>query len=118
MNLLPSTPDTQGIVNSKLMANLPTDSQIINFGRGDAVVESDLLRWLDENTEASALLDVFDIEPLPDSHVYWGHPQVEIWPTRVGADQCSQCGPGHSRGDSTLATDGADTRADNRERGY
>lgn len=80
MNLLPSTPDTQGIVNSNLMANLPTDSQIINFGRGDAVVEPDLLNWLEAHAEASALLDVFDIEPLPDSHVYWTHPQVEIWP--------------------------------------
>ena len=80
MNLLPSTPETQGIVHEDLLANLPSDSQVINFGRGDAVVESDLLRWLDENTEASALLDVFDTEPLPDSHAYWGHPQVEIWP--------------------------------------
>ena len=80
MNLLPSTPETQGIVHDDLLANLPSDSQVINFGRGDAVVESDLLRWLDKNTEASALLDVFDTEPLPDSHAYWGHPQVEIWP--------------------------------------
>lgn len=80
MNLLPSTPETQGIVHDDLLANLPSDSQVINFGRGDAVVESDLVRWLDENTEASALLDVFDTEPLPDSHAYWGHPQVEIWP--------------------------------------
>ena len=80
MNLLPSTPETQGIVHDDLLSNLPSDSQIINFGRGNAVVESDLLRWLDENTEASALLDVFDTEPLPDSHAYWGHPQVEIWP--------------------------------------
>ena len=80
MNLLPSTPETQGIVNDDLLANLPSDSQVINFGRGDAVVESDLFTWLNENTEASALLDVFDTEPLPDSHAYWGHPQIEIWP--------------------------------------
>ena len=80
MNLLPSTPETQGIVNDELLANLPVDSQVINFGRGDAVVEDDLLRWLVANPEASALLDVFDTEPLPDSHAYWGHPQVEIWP--------------------------------------
>ena len=80
MNLLPSTSETQSIVNRDLLAHLPVDSQVINFGRGDAVVESDLLRWLDENTEASALLDVFDTEPLPESHAYWEHPQVEIWP--------------------------------------
>lgn len=80
MNLLPSTPETKGIVNDDLLANLPSDSQVINFGRGDAVVESDLFTWLNENTEASALLDVFDTEPLPDSHAYWGHPQIEIWP--------------------------------------
>lgn len=80
INLLPSTPETQGIVNDELLMNLPVDSQVINFGRGDAVVEDDLLRWLVANPEASALLDVFDTEPLPDSHAYWGHSRVEIWP--------------------------------------
>jgi glyoxylate/hydroxypyruvate reductase A len=47
---LPLTPETRDIINVKTLNKLPTGAAIINLGRGDHVVESDLISALNLGT--------------------------------------------------------------------
>jgi glyoxylate/hydroxypyruvate reductase A len=78
--LLPLTPDTLGILDAQAFAAMPPASFIINVGRGKHVVEEDLLRALDTGQIAGATMDVFTIEPLPESHPFWTHERVTVVP--------------------------------------
>lgn len=80
INLLPDTEQTRGIINEAFLEALRDDRLLVNFGRGSAIDVDALARWLDGSSSHHALLDVFDVEPLPDDSLLWGHPQVEIWP--------------------------------------
>ncbi|WP_424814674.1 2-hydroxyacid dehydrogenase [Roseococcus sp. YIM B11640] len=78
--LLPLTPDTRGVVNARTLGLLPRGAFLINAARGGHVVDADLLAALDSGQVAGAALDVFEPEPLPTDHPYWGHPKVLVWP--------------------------------------
>jgi glyoxylate/hydroxypyruvate reductase A len=78
--LLPLTPQTRGVINARTLALLPRGAFVINSARGGHVVDADLLAALDSGHVAAAALDVFEPEPLPPEHPYWGHPHVLIWP--------------------------------------
>ena len=39
-----------------------------------------LLLALESGQVGAAVLDVFETEPLPESHPFWSHDQVAIWP--------------------------------------
>ncbi|MCO5723541.1 2-hydroxyacid dehydrogenase [Robiginitalea marina] len=78
--LLPLTPETRGILNQGLLRELPAGAYLINVARGPLLVEPDLLRVLDEGILSGACLDVFEVEPLPESHPFWGHPLVHMTP--------------------------------------
>jgi len=78
--LLPLTPETRGIVDAGLLARLPRGAFVINGARGGHVVDADLLAALDSGRVAAAALDVFQPEPLPPDHAFWGHPRVVMTP--------------------------------------
>ena len=78
--LLPLTHDTRGLVDHARLGMLPRGAHVINVARGPLVVERDLLARLDEGHLASAILDVFDDEPLPAAHPFWHHPRVTVTP--------------------------------------
>jgi len=78
--LLPLTPETRGILARPLFEMLPKGAKIINVGRGDHLVEPDLLAALASGQVASATLDVFSKEPLPAEHPFWSHPKVTVTP--------------------------------------
>jgi glyoxylate/hydroxypyruvate reductase A len=78
--LLPLTPQTRGVINARTLALLPRGAFVINSARGGHVVAEDLLAALDSGHIAAAALDVFEPEPLPAEHPYWGHPRVLVWP--------------------------------------
>lgn len=78
--LLPLTDATRGIIDADLLADLPHGAYVINGARGAHVVDADLLRALDNGHVAGAALDVFEPEPLPRDHPYWGHPRVFVTP--------------------------------------
>lgn len=80
VNLLPATPETEGIVDAGFLAQLPTGAQFINIARGQHVVDADLLAALDAGQLAGATLDVFHEEPLPASSPLWRHPLVTVMP--------------------------------------
>ncbi len=80
INLLPLTSKTKDLINKDLLQCLPQSSFLINVGRGEHVVESDLVALLDESKLSGALLDVFREEPLPKEHPFWSHPKIKITP--------------------------------------
>lgn len=80
INLLPNTPDTAGIINGALLAQLPDGAFLLNVARGAHVVVDDLLVALDCGKLRRATLDVFSPEPLPAESPLWVHPRVAITP--------------------------------------
>jgi glyoxylate/hydroxypyruvate reductase A len=80
VNLLPHTEGTTGIFDAHAFAAMPSASSLVNFGRGSAVVDADLLAALDSGHVDHAVLDVFDTEPLPMDHPYWTHASVTVLP--------------------------------------
>ncbi len=78
--LLPLTPQTQGFLNAALFEQLPRGAHLINVGRGDHLVEADLLTALASGQLSAATLDAFSQEPLPASHPFWDEPRILITP--------------------------------------
>jgi len=78
--VLPLTDATRGLVDADALARLPPDASLVNVARGPIVVETDLLAALDDGRLAHAVLDVFEVEPLPPAHPYWSHPGVTVMP--------------------------------------
>ncbi|WP_454767086.1 2-hydroxyacid dehydrogenase [Cupriavidus campinensis] len=78
--LLPLTPQTHGFLNGPLFRRLPHGAHLINVGRGSHLVETDLLRALDDGTLGAATLDAFAHEPLPPGHPFWRHPRITVTP--------------------------------------
>lgn len=78
--LLPDTTHTENTLNSETLAMLPVGARIINPGRGPLIDDDALLAALDTGQISHATLDVFRIEPLPEAHPYWAHPQVTVTP--------------------------------------
>lgn len=80
VNLLPNTPDTQGILNKALFSRLQKGAYIINVARGAHLIEEDLLEALDAGQLKSATLDVFSSEPLSRQHVFWQRSDIIMTP--------------------------------------
>ncbi|MGR3469127.1 MAG: 2-hydroxyacid dehydrogenase [Shimia sp.] len=78
--LLPHTPATAAILDSRTLALLPPGAVIVNPGRGALIDDTALLAALDTGQVGHATLDVFREEPLPDDHRYWRHPKVTVTP--------------------------------------
>lgn len=53
---------------------------MINLARGQHLVDDDLIQLLDEEHLESAILDVFQEEPLPKESQFWSHPKVLVTP--------------------------------------
>ncbi len=80
INLLPLTKKTKGILNKNTFKKLPKTASVINVGRGEHLIEDDLIQMLDAGELSSAFLDVFINEPLPKTHPFWMHRKVQITP--------------------------------------
>lgn len=80
VNLLPLTDDTRGLFDRARLALMRPGASLVNLARGAHVVEKDLLVALNSGRLDHAVLDVFDTEPPPATHVFWFHPKVTVWP--------------------------------------
>lgn len=80
VSVLPSTPATVDVLNRTNMMRLADGAHVVNIGRGDALVEEDLLALLDAGKLSGATLDVFRKEPLPPGHPFWQRPEITITP--------------------------------------
>lgn len=80
INILPLTEATTDILNADLFAVMPQGAALIQLGRGNHLVEKDLLEALASGQLSAASLDVFRQEPLPADHPFWSHPNVFVTP--------------------------------------
>ena len=78
--LLPLTPSTTNIFNKSTFAKMRRGSCFINAGRGEHVVEDDLIENCKSGHISSAILDVYRNEPLPKDHKLWEQKNIRIWP--------------------------------------
>ncbi len=69
---MPQTPETVGIVGEAELRAMKPTGVILNLGRGNAIRETAMLQALRENWIRGAVLDVFETEPLPEGHEFYG----------------------------------------------
>ncbi len=84
VNCLPSTSETKYLFTAKKFKIMKSSAYFVNIGRGDAVVENDMIDALKSGIIAGAGLDVFETEPLPSSNPLWKLPNVIITPHTAG----------------------------------
>ncbi|HWL12938.1 MAG TPA: D-2-hydroxyacid dehydrogenase [Ureibacillus sp.] len=68
---LPSTKETFHLINGEKLKKMKSTSYLINVGRGNTIVEADLLHALETKQIRGAALDVFEEEPLCSDHPFW-----------------------------------------------
>jgi phosphoglycerate dehydrogenase-like enzyme len=78
--LLPATGETRGFMNAARLRRMKPTSYLLNFGRGELVVDQDLIDAVKAGTIAGAVLDVFTTEPLPAEHPFWVTPGITVLP--------------------------------------
>lgn len=78
LNVLPLTEETRHLLSQDSFKHFKKGCCLINMGRGAHVVDADLIAALDAGVLEAATLDVFAVEPLPDTHPFWNHPQILV----------------------------------------
>lgn len=75
-----STPETAGILDEAAFGAMADGVIFLNASRGAVVDEDALLRALDRGKIGTAILDVFQTEPLPRDNPLWDHENVIVTP--------------------------------------
>ena len=78
VSVLPQTAQTDNLIDHEVLMRLNPGAIVINAGRGNAVVEADLIASLDAGHVRAAVLDVFREEPLPPDDPLWSTPGVYV----------------------------------------
>lgn len=86
--LVPSTPETTGMVDAGFLAAMKDGALLVNAARGGVVDTGALVAELRAG-RLSAALDVTDPEPLPAGHPLWTAPGVFITPHVAGSTPAS-----------------------------
>ena len=74
----PHTRETERMADAGFFGALKKGAILVNVARGGLVDDAALLRALDDGTVSTAVLDVFEPEPLPTDDPYWSHPKVRL----------------------------------------
>lgn len=78
--LLPLTGETRNLLDARRLALLPRGTKLINFARGPIIDTAALMAALDRGDLGHAVLDVFEVEPLPADSPLWRHPAITVLP--------------------------------------
>ncbi|NLP53124.1 D-2-hydroxyacid dehydrogenase [Bacillus sp. RO1] len=84
---LPLTKETEGMFGSEEFKRMKNSAFLINIGRGEVIVENELVQALQEDVIAGAGLDVFIKEPLDENSPLWGMNNVIITPHTSGSTE-------------------------------
>lgn len=71
ISVLPSTPETKGLLTAEHFTAMKKTVVFMNFGRGDLFNETLIIDALKNNEIGHAVLDVFEVEPLPLENELW-----------------------------------------------
>lgn len=75
-----ATPDTVGLIGDDAFDAMADGVIFLNASRGSVVQEDALMRALDSGKIGTAILDVFQTEPLPKDHPLWAYDNVIVTP--------------------------------------
>jgi len=81
---LPHTNETNNLVDKKWFDQMKRGTLFINAGRGKTVVQDDLINALKSGKVGTAVLDVFEDEPLSAESELWNMKNVYITPHVAG----------------------------------
>jgi phosphoglycerate dehydrogenase-like enzyme len=69
---------TRDFADREFFAAMKPGTILVNIARGPLIVEADMLAALYNGKLETAILDVFDQEPLPTTSPLWSHPKVRL----------------------------------------
>ena len=78
VSVLPQTSQTDNLIDHEVLMRLNPRAIVINVGRGNAVVEADVIASLNAGHLRAAVMDVFREEPLPKDDPLWSTRGVYI----------------------------------------
>jgi len=78
VSVLPATPETEGLLDSRAFRAMRPDCILVNVGRGNVIDEAALVKALRKGEIAGAVLDVFREEPLPNDSPLWDAPGLTV----------------------------------------
>jgi phosphoglycerate dehydrogenase-like enzyme len=90
---LPLSEETRGLLGPAALAAMKPTAWLLNLARGPIVDEAALLDALRGRRIGGAVLDVFDTEPLPTDHPFWGLDNVVVTPHISGPSTPREIGP-------------------------
>jgi D-2-hydroxyacid dehydrogenase (NADP+) len=82
---LPLTPKTQGFVTGEVIKAMKAGSFLIDISRGGILDHGALIEALNSGHLAGAGLDVYPVEPLPESSPLWDMQNVILSPHLAGS---------------------------------
>lgn len=74
------TPDSHHCVNVRRLSLMPDNSWLVNTGRGELILQADVIAALDSGKLAGYATDVLDEEPPASDHPLLHHPKVIVTP--------------------------------------
>jgi len=77
---IPYTKDNHHLINESLLHSMHKDLCIVNVSRGKIIDEIALVKALEKNLIKGAILDVFEVEPLPEKSRFWRLQNVLLTP--------------------------------------
>jgi phosphoglycerate dehydrogenase-like enzyme len=84
---LPLTKETNRLFGAEQFKQMKASAFFINIGRGEILVETDLIQALMEGAIAGAGLDVFETEPLSPESPFWEMENVIVTPHTSGSTE-------------------------------
>jgi len=81
---IPLTKDTEGMFGEKELRPMKRTAYLVNASRGNIIKEHELIEALKKGRIASAALDTFSMEPLPEDSPLWNMQNVIITPHVAG----------------------------------
>ncbi|HEX7918944.1 MAG TPA: phosphoglycerate dehydrogenase [Gemmatimonadales bacterium] len=76
----PLTDETRGLIGKKAFALLPAGAIVVNLARGGIIDQEALVEALETGKLGGAVLDVYEVEPLPADHPLRKAPRVVLTP--------------------------------------
>ena len=80
ISMLPSTDETKHLLKAEHFKAMKESALFMNFGRGNLVEENILIEALQNNEIEHAILDVYEVEPLPADSELWNLSNVTLSP--------------------------------------
>ena len=90
---VPLTPDTRGLIGARELAAMKPTAWLVNVARGAVVDTGALVAALRAGRIGGAVLDVFDVEPLPAADPLWRFDNVAVTPHISGPSVADEIAP-------------------------